>query len=64
MFRLAVLPFMRFLCVMIDHFFFVFFYLPSQFIYKAVDGRIHVFFSCVSVYRTAVYAYCCFCLMS
>ena len=49
---------------MINEFFFVFSYSPFEFVDKAVNSGIHVFFGVVSVNRTTVYVDACFCLVA
>ena len=40
---------------MIDKFFFIFSYSSIQFVHKAIDGGVHVFFGVIGVNRTAIY---------
>ncbi len=49
--------------MMICQFFFVLFYLPIEFVYQGIDGRIHVFLNCIRVDPVAADVDSSFCLV-
>lgn len=59
----SVFNFSRFFCAVVDELFFVFSYPPIQFVYEAINCRVHIFFGVISVDRTTIYVDCSFGLM-